>query len=483
MLCFRSFLSLIICIGLLVLLSKETKSFLNVVHDGFINSNVQEHVAVRDVATAEIILDKLRHNLTPESSPPTQKDELTTVKSTDGSKSSEIDDEKHVSQQYSERDGQQSGTPDDLTTTFEIEPNTGLTTETRSTQQNKHTMPIYNEGGKTDKFSKAEKHHIAFLKVHKTGSSSVQNIFLRFGNERNLTFVLAHDDMSKSETKYPNVISYRGTLSASNIVPPPPGKRYDIMCCHVNYNDSAFRRFLPKDTTYIAIVRDPITRLESAIRYFRMLKDTTLSRFADNPLDYGMGAGSMINNRIAFEFNVPEKFFPTKRTGIPKGIPGDLKQYMNHIRARFDLILVTEKLGESIVLMKRMLSWHVKNVVYQKQLVADKTLIVRFNIQDKLKLQPYLYLDFALYQMATQDLEFKIQDAANNFQGEVDHFKHVIQSVSVFCKTGREASLHFEATEWDSAFNVTSRDCRNYSTFEIAFIQEIRKKMYGHLGN
>ena len=33
--------------------------------------------------------------------------------------------------------------------------------------------------------SVAEVKHVSFLKVHKTGSSTVQNIFLRFGESRN----------------------------------------------------------------------------------------------------------------------------------------------------------------------------------------------------------------------------------------------------------------------------------------------------------
>ena len=47
--------------------------------------------------------------------------------------------------------------------------------------------PTYEEN--TDLKMK-EVHNIAFLKVHKAASSTVQNIFLRFGLFRNLTFVI-----------------------------------------------------------------------------------------------------------------------------------------------------------------------------------------------------------------------------------------------------------------------------------------------------
>ena len=37
-----------------------------------------------------------------------------------------------------------------------------------------------------------EVHHVAFLKVHKAASTTAQNVFLRFGDSRKLTFILAH---------------------------------------------------------------------------------------------------------------------------------------------------------------------------------------------------------------------------------------------------------------------------------------------------
>ena len=114
--------------------------------------------------------------------------------------------------------------------------------------------------------SKKEVQHIAFLKVHKAASSTAQNIFLRFGWYRNLTFVLSP---AKKPSGYPNVISLRESLTNSNILPPPEGRQYDILCNHVFYSNEAFRKFMPNDTVFIGILREPFDLYNSILNYFR----------------------------------------------------------------------------------------------------------------------------------------------------------------------------------------------------------------------
>jgi hypothetical protein len=326
----------------------------------------------------------------------------------------------------------------------------------------------------------AEKRHVAFLKVHKTGSSTVQNIFLRFGDSRNLTFILAHDDVSLAESKFPNMISYQNSLTEKNVVPPPAGRHFEILCCHVIYNRTQFQKFLPKDTAYIGLVRDPITRLESSFRYFNMYPTAKLSDFAANPFHYDKGLHSMSNNRMAFEFGFPLCLFPNSKEK-PENLQQAIEEYITKLMTEFDLIMINERMDESLVLLKRVLNWHTKDIMYMKQLVA-KHETRRFVEGDIKNLKAHLYLDFALYQRALSEFLNRVEALGEDFQEEVNLFSDEKEKVHNFCSHREKEILSFPDSKWDSAFNITREDCFMYTRFEIKFIQDIRMKMYGKLG-
>ncbi|WAR13222.1 G3ST3-like protein [Mya arenaria] len=348
-------------------------------------------------------------------------------------------------------------------------------TTTSSQATTTHSNTMYQES--------PEIHHVAFIKIHKTGSSTAQNIFLRFGVSRNLTFVLAHDDLSLSETRYPNVISYSNSLSERNIVSPPDGRGYDIMCCHVVYNKENFTRIMPADTKYIALIRHPITRLESAMRYFNMFPNVNLSDFAASPLTYDKGKHSMANNRMAFELGFPLSLFPNSYTQVNElDRKIEASAYMDELMSDYSLIMINERMDESVVMLKRVLGWQLKDIIYQKQLVA-KHETRRFSETDANDLRNYLYLDFALYERAVQEFTKQVANAGDDFVREVEYFKMVNEKVTFFCGNASMTSLSFDRSLWGDPFEVTRFDCELYKKPEIKFIQHIRLRMYGTLNN
>ncbi|KAL4234756.1 galactosylceramide sulfotransferase [Mactra antiquata] len=327
---------------------------------------------------------------------------------------------------------------------------------------------------------KDECHHVAYLKVHKTGSSSVQNIFLRFGQTRNLTFILGHDNEELAETPYANMISYSNTLNDKNIVPPPEGSHYDIICCHVIYNRTTFQKYLPTDTKYIGLVRDPITRLESAIRYFQLFSNRNLSEYANDPLRFEKGPHSMSNNRMAFEFGYPLTLFPNSHDQ-PNDLENAINDYTDDLFDQFDLIMINERMDESLVLMRRILNWQIKDILYMKKLVSKQE-TRRFSEIDIQNLKPFLYLDFKLYQRSLDVFNTMVDALGQDFQDEVAIFKNYKDQVIKFCKSGKPLEL-FKGSKWNNEFNVTKEDCRLLNIFETHLIQEIRKRQYGQIGN
>ena len=333
--------------------------------------------------------------------------------------------------------------------------------------------------------------HVAFLKVHKTASSTAQNIFLRFGDARNLTFVLAH---TKGESGWLNVISYRNSLTINNVVPPPSGKHFDILCCHVIYNQHSFATFLPSNTVNIGIVREPISRFQSAVKYFspgfimKIPGDEPLRAYARNPLRYEPDnpTASFTNNRMAVEFGFPLDVFPGKNNLQQQDLQIKIQNYINILDNEFDFIIISERFEESMVLMKRMLNWSIKDILYIDKNVAssgtnNRKVVPKDSYDD---IRKFLYLDTALYEFALRRFNKLMSLAGKRFYEECNHFKTVRKDVHEFCagKTNEE-SMNVAAKPWSEGFRVTRADCRLYAMHEKTLIQKQRMRMYGTFDN
>ena len=331
-----------------------------------------------------------------------------------------------------------------------------------------------------------EVRHVAFLKVHKTASSTAQNVFLRFGSERNLTFLLAH---TQGESGWLNVISFNNSLTKDNIVPPPPGQHYDILCCHVIYNRGQFQKFMPKDTTLIGIVREPIKRFQSAVKYFiksvinKIKGDHPLTKYAENPLAYEPTdpRESQTNNRMAVEFGFPLELFPGKSLDRSQK---DIEKYLQRIDKEFKFIIISERFDESMVYMKRILHWKTKDILYIDQNVSKKTNPKKvLQDKDKPRVSEFLYLDRVVYNFSLSRFEKQISAEGTDFVREVEHFRKVKGRVETFCNGGKETALTFERSKWSPQFIVTKAYCGLFSMHEKKFIQNLRYKMYGVLDN
>ena len=340
----------------------------------------------------------------------------------------------------------------------------------------------------SSKWHRQEVHHVAFLKVHKTASSTAQNVFLRFGDSRKLTFILAH---THGESNWLNVISYKNSINENNVVPPPPGKIYDLLCCHVIYDRESFEKVLPNDTTYIGIVREPYSRFQSAIKYFSprhimsIEGNRPVSTYAQDPLKYEPlnPRLSPTNNRMAVEFGFPDRLFPGKEANASKA---EIDTYLKKIDNEFQFIIISELFEESMVYMRRALCWTTKDVLFmdknKSSLKQDPRKIMTED--DNKLLSKFLYLDIALYEFAMKRFDEQIKKEGKDFQNELAHFKDIKQKANDFCLQGTQANIiFFGESRWDKGFNLTKADCKLFSMWEIDFIQKERMRLYGTLDN
>ncbi|OWF51733.1 Galactose-3-O-sulfotransferase 3 [Mizuhopecten yessoensis] len=327
----------------------------------------------------------------------------------------------------------------------------------------------------------SEKRHIAFVKVHKAASTTVQNIFLRFAMQRDLLVVVPH----VPKFFYPNIISLDDTVTSRNILPAPKNRSYDVLCCHVIYNRTAFERIMPSDTVYIGIIRDPFDHFKSALHYFRpksvfeIADPFPVSRFLQNPKFYNKGSSSsFLDNRMAFEYNFPSHLFQTRNNT-------EIRQYILKLDTEFQLIIVVELFDESMILMRRLMNWKFKDLLYLKQNVRIKReMEFNFNPGDAYLHQRWDELDYALYDHFYRRLQAQLREQGPDIHEEVLYFKRLRRDIEFFCQNmhnpGSYASFYVTTSRWSDSFVVTKRDCHYMTIPEISFIKEIRMKQYGY---
>ncbi|KAK6177218.1 hypothetical protein SNE40_015362 [Patella caerulea] len=326
----------------------------------------------------------------------------------------------------------------------------------------------------TTPFPVNEVRHVAFLKVHKASSSTVLNIIYRFGFQRGLTFVLARNG------------NYLGSDTSSImkriLLPPSSNKTYDMLCNHVIFNKTIFGHYMPSDTVYIATIREPYERYRSAYHYGRTVVPLaylmrgpngtdSFEKFIANQEIYEPKNPyySHTNNRMAIDFGFPVKYFKNSTKML---------KYVHDLDLTLDLVMITERFDESMILLRRMLNWSFKDILYIKQnALKNKT---KDNIDSTLidKVKKFSELDYILYDYFYEKFDKRVKQQSSDFNDEVSAFKSIRERVAQFCFNATSSATHLWVadTKWNGAFSITFHDCEMLVMDELTFLDVVVKE-------
>ncbi|XP_060071094.1 galactose-3-O-sulfotransferase 2-like [Ylistrum balloti] len=260
--------------------------------------------------------------------------------------------------------------------------------------------------------------HIAFIKVHKAASTTVQNIFLRYGYQHDLVFALPAGKDPAGVTAF----------TKNKIRTLPENRTIDIFCIHVRYNKHDFSAMLPSDTLYIGIVREPFRQFQSNIQFLRHKRwinipcnKLPVSQYLSRNEKYvkinGRVRLPVVYNAMSYDFGFPVELFW-------KSDYNAMQDYLLGLNEEFDIVLIMEYLDESIVLMRRHLNWDLKYVLYGKLNALknpDKELV--FGPDEEKLYQNWAKLDYALYYFFLQKHKERMQNQPPDFFEEVAYFR------------------------------------------------------------
>lgn len=193
--------------------------------------------------------------------------------------------------------------------------------------------------------------NIVFVKTHKTASTTVQNVVIRKGLELGAIFVLPR--------KY-NIISQKHRFRAT-FVTKPTNFSYNILAHHARFNYKEMKKIMPNDTIFVTILRHPLDQFESMFSYYYLQEHYHV------PFQEFTADSKLTNLRTRFDgfLGINQMLFDLGFNGQTRD-PDALDQYINRLDSQFHLVLIAEKMEESLILLKNILCWSLSDVRFFK---------------------------------------------------------------------------------------------------------------------
>lgn len=327
----------------------------------------------------------------------------------------------------------------------------------------------------------SERRNFVFVKGMKCATSTLLGMFYRFGYTRNLSFV-----SPLGQRIYLNW-PYKMTLRDFR----PSSRGYNILTDHSIYTEDVMESIMPPDTVYISIVRQPVAQLKSVFQYFKLAKlagipentSDPVAEYFSNLQKYEMAYQAPGNKE---RWCIPDGFSLTKNLmshchGMPLGFPlgtndisnniSAVQHYIQHLDSKFSLIMIVEYFYESIILLRRMMCWTFKDIVFVNSNVADyrhKKSPLPKEIQELHR--NWSNADYMLYDYFNRTFWKHISRQSSDFFMEVEAFKLVETRVQNYCRklynSFKEEEYPVNMTSivigkslWNQRFSITWKDC------------------------
>ncbi|KAG8188768.1 hypothetical protein JTE90_012239 [Oedothorax gibbosus] len=250
--------------------------------------------------------------------------------------------------------------------------------------------------------------NIVFLKTHKCASSSVQNIFNRYGYRRKLNFVLP--PRGGSYIGHPEPFNWSMVPDATKF-----GIRYNILTHHCRLNYDEMRRKMSADVVFVTIVRSPVELFESLFSFYSLQmfyreRFDTLGKHAKPAGAYAARMGGKIGfNQMLFDLGMDEKGFENASL---------VHDYVLFLDSVFDLVMVRERMDESLVLLKDLLCWDTDDVVVFQLNARNKRYKRKLSPDLLQRLEKFNSADILLYRHFVRRLNARIAEFGHERMAE-----------------------------------------------------------------
>ncbi|GAB6033610.1 hypothetical protein CHUAL_013673 [Chamberlinius hualienensis] len=321
--------------------------------------------------------------------------------------------------------------------------------------------------------------HVMFLKTHKTGGSSVQNMLMRFGNSRNLTFVLPRNG---------NYLGYPKLFQTSMAMQLKENLKYNIFTHHTRYNRSEISKIMPANSKYITLLRNPVTLFESLYSYYHLGSSLkmTLDEFVEIDI---------VSNKMSDVRNRRVVYNRIGRNQMSFDLGMDIEDFDNPIQtlilaeqlnSDFDLVMIAERLPESLILLKHLLCWSTFDIIIFHHNSRQNQFKKIITDELEMGIQYWNAADKYLYDYFYAILEEKIENfGIDKMNEEVIELQDATDYWYEYCVTAELDKKNLTGSNRVYSpqvlgFQIKHEDdkiCQDLTKAELQFTDELRKKL------
>ncbi|XP_077999149.1 galactosylceramide sulfotransferase-like [Glandiceps talaboti] len=311
------------------------------------------------------------------------------------------------------------------------------------------------------------KQRVVFLKVHKTGSTTMASIIERFAYTRNLSAAVPRSS---------HILSLHNLFQRKMLDKSPPPlngqKYYDVITNHVRYNRPEMEAVFP-NATYVTTIRHLVQQLESAFGYFewsRFTKDKSFSTFMQNPQQY-------VSKRIAFWQQIHNgQLYDLGMS--PNDVTNDSKvrAKINALINEMDFVVITEYFDESLLVLKKIMCWTLYDILYIPNGIRNDKKRSKITEDVRKKILEWNKSDLSLYEHFNRTLWQKISQYGPTFEQDLHIFRHKRELVMDNCLS-KSSRNNKDRRETRYVLKPNSSEmCTNLWRGDVTFTKLLRGK-------
>ncbi|XP_077865126.1 galactose-3-O-sulfotransferase 2-like [Saccoglossus kowalevskii] len=259
-----------------------------------------------------------------------------------------------------------------------------------------------------------------FVKTGKTGGSTVAATLYRYGLKNNLTAAVQYPTGSKLSVTKSEIHVERYLCSKTF-------KGHNFIANHINYYNYKTLNDLIPNARFVTILRFPYTQLESSFYYNNEHIKLDIAS-AINPFEVVLTRldikeyHDILVRKIQHGQLTKLGYYAAIKNNQPHFNPTELDGKLQELDKELDLVMITEYMDESFILLKKLMCWTTDDVVYHSFKVASRRRLPLTKNMTKV-LSYWLAADMYLYEHYNRTLWHKINTYDGDFYGELRQFR------------------------------------------------------------
>ncbi|KAI9559185.1 hypothetical protein GHT06_015974 [Daphnia sinensis] len=338
-----------------------------------------------------------------------------------------------------------------------------------------------------------------FMKTHKCGTSTIENIIFRFALKNDLNIVLPEKGnyLSADELFDHNSLN---TTKWKDL-------NFDIFSLHNRWNKKEVLELLREDVPTFTVIREPVEVFESLFHYLdpqlknfygvrdihdmiRAIKNATLSDVVKRRFMRRIG-----RNQIAWDLGISPDIFDNQ-TAITEEI-----ERLDH---EFHLVMIANRMDESLILLKQLLNWPLQNVVHLDLNRRKREKSSKLRAAEKKVLEKWLAADVQIFQYFSRRFDEKVAEfnwkystspaGSSDADSTITRQTRLLEEANrqlydrcVISEVGNEKLGRKYKTYNDNvmgySINEKQKDCASYVMSERSFLDTFRELLLSKVTN